>query len=279
METSDIQTQIPIIYGGQVEEHLPEHREMLKYESGSADQDAGQVSGPNSEPWLNVLAACEPASPPALEHSLTNAATRLAVRGKVIDLGAGTCWATARISQVAEVEEVVALDMSERFLTTVGNRIITRLNGNRKKIRFAVSSFNEVPLDSEYFDCAFLIAAIHHSVTPLRTLAEVLRVLKPDGSLLVVEAPSSVIGIRKARSLKYELTVASSATELAYTREELEYMLRHAGFKEIKFYAVDDLTRNPVKLAIRKMLRALGLEHIFLTVTYIIHARKSAGAQ
>ena len=269
---------IPIIHGRKLEERLPEHREMLKYESGSADQDVENVPGPHSEPWLNALAAFEPASPPALERALMNPATGPAVRGKVIDLGAGSCWATARISKVQEVEDIVALDMSARFLTTVGDRIITQLSGNRKKIRFAVSSFNDIPMDSDYFDCAFLIAAIHHSVTPLRTLSEVLRVLKPNGSLLVIEAPSPVIGIRKARENAYQISVESGATELAYTRGEFEYMLRHAGFKDVNFYAVDDLTRNPVKLAIRKVLRAAGWEDVLLSVTYVIHAKKSERA-
>ena len=269
---------IPVIHGRQIEERLPEHREMLKYESGSADQDVEKLLGPHNEPWLNALAAFEPASPLALERAVTNPTTGQAVRGKVIDLAAGTCWATARISKVLEVEEVVALDMSERFLTTVGDRIITQLSGNRKKIRFAVASFNDIPLDSDYFDCAFLIAAIHHSVTPLRTLGEVLRVLKPSGSLLLIEALTPVIGIRKAREKAHQVTVESGATELAYTRGELEYMIRHAGFKDINFYAVDDLTRSPVKLTIRKMLRAAGWEDALLSVTYVIHAKKSESA-
>jgi hypothetical protein len=106
---------------------------MSKYESGSADQDVENLSGPHSEPWLNALATFEPGSPPALERILMDPATRQAVRGKVIDLAAGTCWATARISKIQEVKEVVALDMSERFLTTVADRIITELAGDRKK--------------------------------------------------------------------------------------------------------------------------------------------------
>lgn len=101
---------IPIVYGPRPPKHSPEYREMLKYESGSAEQDARKVSGSHKEPWLNVLAAYEPASPPALELALTSSATRHAVRGKVIDLGAGACWATARISKVPEVEEVVGLE-------------------------------------------------------------------------------------------------------------------------------------------------------------------------
>lgn len=264
---------IPIIRG-RVEQHLPEHREMMKYESGFADEEAAKVPGPHREPWLNVLSAYEPASQSALEQALTDPMIRTGLRGRVIDLASGTCWATARLSQIQDVEEVVALDTSERFLTTVGDRVIGALSGEKSKIRFAVSSFNEVPFDGGYFDCALMIAAIHHSVTPLRTLAEALRLLKPNGSLIIVEQPFSVVGIQRGRNLQYQNTLESGATELAYTRGELEYMLRHSGFKDITFHAVDSLTKNTLKRLVRKTLRLMEVEHLFLPVTYVIHAKK-----
>ena len=106
---------------------------MMKYDSGSAEADAEKIPGPSDEPWLNVLATCEPVSPPALEQAIGDPATRSAVRGKIIDVGAGTCWATARLSKLPEVTEVVALDLSEQFLTTVGGRIISKLSGQKRK--------------------------------------------------------------------------------------------------------------------------------------------------
>src|SRR5258708_34639388 len=102
---------IPIIHGRKLEERLPEHREMLKYESGSADQDVENVPGPHSEPWLNALAAFEPASPPALGRALMNPAAGPAGRGEVIDLGDRSCWATHRISKGQRLEDVGALGM------------------------------------------------------------------------------------------------------------------------------------------------------------------------
>jgi ubiquinone/menaquinone biosynthesis C-methylase UbiE len=269
-------TLIPIVRGRSFDQHLPEYREMMKYESGSADQDAAKVPGPHSEPWLNVVSAYEPASQPALEHALINPVTRAALRGKVIDLASGTCWATARLSQISAVEEVVALDTSERFLTTVGNRVITALSGDKRKIRFAISSFNDVPFEPGYFDCAVMIAAIHHSVTPLRTLGEILRLLKPNGSLVIIEQPFALISIQKGRAIQYQRTVEFGATELAYTRGELEYLLQHAGFADVTCHAVDALTKNRLKLVVRKLLRAVDLERVFLGVTYVIHAKKPA---
>lgn len=119
-----------------------------------------------------------------------------------------------------------------------------------------------------------MIAAIYHSVTPLRTLAEASRLLKPNGSLIIVEQPFSVVGIQRGRELQYQNTLESGATELAYTRGELEYMLRHSGFKDITFHAVDSLTKNTLKRLVRKALRLIEVEHLFLPVTYLIHAKK-----
>jgi ubiquinone/menaquinone biosynthesis C-methylase UbiE len=62
------------------------------------------------------------------------------------------CWVTARLSQVAGIEQVVALDMSERLLTQVGTRIIEQRGCDSRKVAFAVGSFNEIPFPAESFD-------------------------------------------------------------------------------------------------------------------------------
>jgi len=90
----------------------------------------------------------------------------------------------------------------------------------------------------------------------------------------MIEAPSSVIGIRSARRKMHQTTIETGATELAYTRGELEYLLVHSGFVEIAFHPVDALTRSKVKLGIRKLLRKLGCEDLLLSASYLIHARK-----
>src|SRR5262245_61841754 len=142
---------IPVIRGAGLKERSPEAIESEKYESGSADEDARAVPGRHEEPWLNVLEQFEPGSPPALEHVIAHPKLGPRVRGKVIDFGAGTCWVTARLSRLASVDEVVALDLSERFMTTVGARIIEQTGADASKIRFAVSSFNETPFGNDSF--------------------------------------------------------------------------------------------------------------------------------
>ena len=247
---------------------------MMKYESGAAEIDAAAVPGPFEEPWQNVVAAFEPGSEPTLRQALADPAVSARLTGRVLDLGAGSCWATALLSQVKPVREVVALDLSEGFLRRVGTRMIGRLNADVRKITFAVSTFEAVPFDDGYFDAVFAIAALHHSLAPLRALIEVRRVLRPGGVLVVVECPPPLFGIRSARERAIAESRRTGATEFALTRGELEYLMRHAGFDEPAFVPQTGLSINPFKKWARLALRRLQLEHFVLAAGYYIVAER-----
>jgi ubiquinone/menaquinone biosynthesis C-methylase UbiE len=264
---------IPVIARRPVSATEPEYRELTVYESGDAENEARAVQGRHAEPWLNVLDERELGSPPAIEFALAHRDVSLLIKGRAIDLGAGTCWVTARLSKVAAVDEIVALDMSERFLTDVGSRVIGHSGGLRDKIRFAVGSFNDIPFPAGSFDCAFLVAAIHHSLSPVKTLIEARRVLKSDGVLIVVENPSPILWIRQKRQAALDLSRKTGATEICYTTGELDYMLRHAGFESVCYYPVDGLTRGAIRKVLRGALRALRLENVLRTPVYVIVAR------
>jgi SAM-dependent methyltransferase len=266
---------IPVIARRPIAEDQPEYREMMKYESGSANAEAARQAGPHQEPWLNVLEQCEPGAPPALDFALTDPAVAPLVRGRVIDLGAGTCWVTARLSKLDRVAQVVALDTSERFLTDVGVKVIGHHGGVTEKISFAIGSFNDVPFSAASFDTVCLVAAIHHSLSPIKTLLEAKRVLKPGGTLLVIESPSSVLQIRQRRMHSIAISRSSGATELCYTKGELEYMLRHAGFDALTFHPVAANTRGALRKLLRVGLRAIQIEDQVRPPTYVIVARES----
>lgn len=253
----------------------PEHREMMHYESGAAEESARAIPGAHAEPWLNVLEACEPTSPAAITFALSHPRIRPLLRGRIIDLGAGTCWTTAALSRIDSINEVVALDLSERFLTEVGARVLRQCAADLDKVRFAVGSFNDVPFPSGSFDCAFLVAAIHHSLSPIKTLLEAKRILKDHGTLVLVETPSSLLHIRRDRERALELSRSRAATEICYTKGELHYLLRQAGFDAIAYHPVDALTRGLIRRGMRLCLRACGIEGLVRPPTYVIVARRS----
>lgn len=256
-----------------------EYPEYLQYEDGSADRAAAGVPGPFAEPWQNVLAAYEPGSQPQLEQLLAHPRLGPRVRGKVLDLGAGTCWATARLSRVPAVEEVTAVDLAPSFLAGTGNRMLEICNADRSKVRLLASTFERVPRPDATFDTMFLIAAIHHALAPIRVLREAFRLLKPGGTLFVLESTALPWQIESRRRQAVSISRATGTTEIAYTKSELLYLLRCGGF------AIDEVvpsaglsSRLPQRL-VRQALRTLGLESRLMNVGYIFAARRDSGTR
>jgi SAM-dependent methyltransferase len=265
---------IQIIYGKRPKEHEKEFSELLNYESGQADIDASQATGPYSEPWLNVINTHEPASMPAFDQVLRIEHLREKIRGRVLDVGSGTCWLTAKISLLPTADQVFALDLSEKFMCTTGLRILKYFNAELRKITFVISDFNEIPLEAESLDCVFLFATIHHSLSPIKTLQEVARCLKKKGVLMILENPCSVINIRQGRRRALELS--KSVTEMAYTRGELEYMTEAANIGKVETVTFDILSSRGIKMAVRRIFRRLGIEDVVLNPpTYLFVVEKN----
>ncbi|HEV3459570.1 MAG TPA: class I SAM-dependent methyltransferase [Thermoanaerobaculia bacterium] len=256
------ETTHPVIHGRRPQQHEKEHSERTLYDSGQAELDAAQVAGPSSEPWLNVLAAHEPASMEILDWILSRDDLRQKVRGDVLDAGAGTCWLTARVSLLPQVERVFALDLSERFLTTVGTRVMTVLGGDLSKVTFVESDFNAIPLATGSLDCAFLFGAIHHSLSPIKTLQEIGRCLKPGGLLLMLENPASPLRIGMLR--ERALAASGQVTEICYTRAEIEYLIANARIGKCQVLPGPLRRSFGFKALVRRSLRRLHLEHVLL---------------
>jgi ubiquinone/menaquinone biosynthesis C-methylase UbiE len=265
---------IPVVIGKQPDPNLPEYRELLKYESGIATEIVKKLSGKHADPWLNALDHFEPGSPAMLQEILKNPRIAGSVHRRVIDVAAGTCWATAILSQLEHVTDVIALDLSQTFLTTVGDRVINHFSGERNKIRFAVSTFNAIPFQDSYFDCAFFIATLHHSQTPLLTLSEIHRVLAPEGTLLLVQSAPPMLGLRRAREESLKIARDSGFTNMTYSRSEIVYLLQCSGFRHIEFHPMDHLIGGSYKRAVRHLFRRLNVENLLLPVTYLFEARK-----
>ncbi len=201
--------------------------EMNHYQSGAADDYAREFAQGHEHAWERVLECHEPIVPPAMRWLLSSLRFSPLVRGKVLDIAAGTCWTTALISRHPRVDEVWAFDMSERFLTTAGREMFLRWNGVQEKLRFAVGDFNALPFEDDTFDTAFLVACVHHSVTPFLTLTEAIRCVKRKGRIFILEHPAATINVRKGREMSLDLC-RGAATEVCYTAGEFEYLFRRA---------------------------------------------------
>lgn len=253
---------IPVIRGRTPEQWEGEYKEFHQYNSGKADADARKVGGDAEEPWLEVIKAYEPAAFPAVARLLADQTLRPKIRGTVLDVGAGTCILSAKLSQLPEVDTVYPIDLSENFLTTTGERMLRHLGADTAKVTFVATDFNAIPLPPASADAAFIFAAIHHSLSPIKTLQEVARIVKPGGTIFILENPKAVISIRRSR--RECLALSAENTEIAYTRGELEYLILNANIGACDVRLWDVLSRPGPRRWIRTIVRAVGLEDVLI---------------
>lgn len=106
--------------------------------------------------------------------------------GNGIDLAAGTLWAAPLLLDAGPVERLYCLEYSKHRLLTLGPRVLEHYQVAPERIVLVYGSFYQLHLDAESLDFAFLSQAFHHAERPRALLAELRRVLKPGGTVIMV---------------------------------------------------------------------------------------------
>jgi len=96
------------------------------------------------------------------------------------DLGCGTGQLTETIAPY--VKQVIAVDSSLEMLDAARARVAAATNVDIRQ-----GELENLPIGSGELDAAMLSLVLHYSPSPAKTLAEVVRVLRPGGRVLVVD--------------------------------------------------------------------------------------------
>jgi ubiquinone/menaquinone biosynthesis C-methylase UbiE/uncharacterized protein YbaR (Trm112 family) len=115
---------------------------------------------------------------------------------KVLDLGAGRCWATRYFAR--QGCHAVGLDV---LLTRYVGLKTADIFLEKEGVYFdrICSDMHQIPLRENSFDIVFMAATLHHSDNILATLQQVYNVLKPHGQLILVNEP--VVGMFASKVL------------------------------------------------------------------------------
>jgi ubiquinone/menaquinone biosynthesis C-methylase UbiE len=163
----------------------------------------------------------------AMDHSAVNrvfVADFLAVwdgQTPVLDVGTGTAQIPIELCQKAPAVQVVGVDLAEAMLE-VGRRNVTRavLEG---RIRLERCDAKRLPHAEATFPAVISNSIAHHVPEPARVLAEMLRVLRPGGTLLVRDL------LRPADDAQIRRLVAAYAGDAGeHARRMFEASLRAA---------------------------------------------------
>ena len=161
-------------------------------------------------------------------------ATGHRLQGVGIDLAAGNLWAAPRLLAAQAVERLYCVEFSEHRLLKLGPAVLGHYGIPPERVVLAFGSFYELGLADGSADFAFMSQALHHADEPDRLLAEVARVLKPDGVVLVIGEHVPTVRAQLGRLLRGGFGYDELAGDHFYTRGQYRSMFRSAGFEHAR---------------------------------------------
>jgi SAM-dependent methyltransferase len=119
-------------------------------------------------------------------------AARLGRPVRILDLGAGSCWLAYRLAELGH--QVAAVDLSVDTTDGLGAHVWYRPARARTPREYPLftpiqAEFDRLPLPGCAADVAVFNGSLHYSTEYTVTLREALRVLSPQGALVVVDSP------------------------------------------------------------------------------------------
>ena len=165
--------------------------------------------------------------------------------GRLVEFGCGTGFYTEVLARRAN--SLVATDISPGMLDVAEQRV------NAPNVTFRAEDCQRTSLPDGKFDTAFIGLVIHFTV-PDRTVAEMYRILRPGGTLIVVNLdPQALNGIARIRSLTriiyqgavgYRIKPPKGFGRNVVTGAQLRNLLDGAGFRVSSVETITDPSRS-----------------------------------
>lgn len=163
--------------------------------------------------------------------SLAEALLKVHQFGVVADLGAGEGTAAQLFAQRAE--HVIAVDNSPKMVEF--SKSLAKKN-QLPHLDFRLGEIEEIPIDSETVDLALFSQALHHAQSPANALEEAYRILKPGGTLIVLDLLQH--SFEQARELYHDV-------HLGFSEIRLGELMEASGFLDATTTVVDREEQPP----------------------------------
>jgi ArsR family transcriptional regulator len=145
----------------------------------------------------------------------------------VADIGTGTGGMLPQLAEFAE--HIVAVDISKEMLRHARARAKSL---GLENVDFVKADLNDLPLESASVDAAFATLVLHHAESPGAALKEMARILRPGGTLVVVD-----LCAHRHEWLRDE----QGDVWLGFTRDEIVAHFGKAGLTRAQFKIVSQV--------------------------------------
>jgi ubiquinone/menaquinone biosynthesis C-methylase UbiE len=149
------------------------------------------------------------------------------IRGNevVLDIGAGTGRFSLAIAKKLSSGKVICLDLSEEMLRNLKRK--AEKEGLKERIQILKGEASSSGLGNESIDLVMSNSVFHELLSPGAVLAEMLRVLKPNGWVIISDFRDTRISKLICRSHREE-------SHGPFSVHELETLFIQAGLKSVK---------------------------------------------
>jgi len=172
---------------------------------------------------------------------------------KILDVACGTADSTIQIAKSIENAEISGIDISDGMLKKGEEKV--EQQGLSDRISFSKSPAENIDFQDNTFDAVFVAFGVRNFSDRMKGLGEIMRVLKPNGTLMVLELsePQNVI-VRWCYNLYFKnilpfigKRVSGNAGAYRYLQQTVEKfpmpkefmkMLKTIGYQDVKHKAL-----------------------------------------
>ena len=167
-------------------------------------------------------------------------------RGTILDLGTGTAQIPIEFCRQSTTGEILAIDAAQHMLD-LGQINVDRA-GYTHRIRLQKVDAKGLPFADQSIDHVMSNSIIHHIPKPELVFAEIARVLKPNGALLVRDLlrPESKSRIEELLDLyakgatSEQRTLFGNSLHAALTLDEVRQMVESTGYDPLEVQQTSD---------------------------------------
>jgi ubiquinone/menaquinone biosynthesis C-methylase UbiE len=182
------------------------------FDRWAAGYDGGRIG-----PWFRYT------------QDLAIGALQLTPSSRVLDVGCGTGAAVLRMATLVPAGKAYGIDISPAMIARAQSKLPNQL---ALQVEFRCAASDAIPYPDGSFDHALCTNSFHHYPDPLRSLAEISRVLTPGGQLVILENAPDLSWYTWAWDRVLRLLEKGHVRY--YPSRELGDMLHRAGFVSVE---------------------------------------------
>ena len=166
----------------------------------------------------------------------------------ILEVAPGPGYLAMELAKLGKCNEITGLDISEDFVQIAKEN--AQKAGVFEKIKFLQGNVANIPINNNEFDFIICVAAFKNFKKPLAALEEMFRVLKPEGTALIVDMNRDVSDRQIEEYLKsfntkgigkafMKLIFKNFLKSGSYTKDEFVDLISNTEFKHYRIEEKD----------------------------------------